>query len=167
MKLNDVVTSIMSLSADAAMCRSNKTNFIAIPTEDGIVKVNFGVALAKDTKNHKAFNFEAAKAEYKAYTAEVARTEAEKASKPAKVKGVNPEAQARRDALDATIEAMPSFTDCTATDILNALAGQVAENVTVMAIGSSAGRLVEKGVLTVEVRKDEKNPKGKKFYSKA
>jgi len=162
MKMNDVVTSILSLSSDAAMCRTNKTNFIAIPTEDGIVKVNFGVALAKDTKNHKAFNFEAAKAEYKAYTAEVARKEAEKAAKPVKVKGVNVEAQARRDALDAAVEGMPSFTDFTATDVMNALAGVIPENTTVMAVGSAAMRMVEKGVLSV--RKDEK---GKKFYTKA
>lgn len=162
MKMTDVVSTILSLSPEAAMCRTNKTNFVAIPTEDGIVKVNVGVALSKDTKTHKAFNFEAAKAEYKAYTAEVARKEAEKANKPVKEKGVNVEAQARRDALDKAIEAMPSFTDCTATDVMNALAGTIAENTTVMAVGSAAMRMVEKGVLTV--RKDEK---GKKFYSKA
>ena len=64
--------------------------------------------------------------------------------------------------LDTAIEGMPSFTDYTATDVLNALAGVIAENTTVMAVGSSAMRMVEKGVLSV--RKDEK---GKKFYTKA
>jgi len=161
MNANEILNSILSLEG-ATMCRQNKTNFVAIPCEDGIVKVNVGVALAKDTKNHKAFNFDAAKAEYKAYVAEVARKEAEKASKPVKVKGVNVEAQARRDALDNAIEAMPSFTDFTATQVMDALAGVIAENTTVMAVGSSAMRMVEKGVLTV--RKDEK---GKKFYTKA
>ena len=162
MTQNEILNSILSLSADAGMCRQNKTNFIAIPTEDGIVKVNVTVALAKDTKNHKAFNFEAAKAEYKAYVAEQAVKAAEKANKPVKKKGINVEAQARRDALDTAIGGMASFTDCTATDILNALTGVVPENTTVMAIGSSAMRLVDKGVLTMVV--DEKK---KKHYSKA
>ena len=164
MKMNDVVNAILSLSTDAAMCRTNKTNFVAIPTEDGIVKVNLSVALAKDTKNHTAFNFEAAKAEYKAYTAEVARKEAEKASKPVKVKGVNPEAQARRDAMDAAIAELPSFTDYTATDIKDALVavGFLPADAMPMQAGQSALRLVERGVLTV--REDEK---GKRFYSKA
>jgi hypothetical protein len=161
MNMNGILQSILSLEG-ATMCRQNKTNFVAIPTEDGIVKVNVSVALAKDTQNHKAFNFEASKAEYKAYVAEVARKEAEKASKPVKVKGVNPEAQARRDAIDKAIADMPSFTDYTATDVMNALTGVIAENTTVMAVGSSAMRMVEKGVLSV--RMDEK---GKKFYTKA
>lgn len=161
MNKNDVLSTIMALEG-AVMCRQNKTNFIAIPTEDGIVKVNVGTALSADTKNHKAFNFEAATAEYKAWEAESALRAAERANKPVKVKGPNPEAEARRQALDALVAGLPSFTDYTATDILNALAGQVAENVTVMAVGSSAMRLVEKGVLTLSV--DEKK---KKHYTKA
>lgn len=161
MKQNEVLNTILSLEG-ATMCRANKTNFVAIPTDDGIVKVAVSVALAKDTQNHKAFNFDAAKAEYKAYLAEQELKATEKANKPVKVKGVNPEAQARRDAIDNAIVEMPSFTDYTATDVMNALAGVIAENTTVMAVGSSAMRLVEKGVLSV--RKDEK---GKKFYTKA
>jgi len=161
MKMNDVVNAILSLEG-AAMCRSNKTNFIAVPTEDGIVKVATGVALAKDTKNHKAFNFEAAKAEYSAYVAEQALKAAEKANKPVKEKGINAEAQARRDALDAAIKGMPSFTDLSATDIQNALAGQIPAETMVMQVGQSALRMVEEGILSV--RKDEK---GKKFYTKA
>lgn len=166
MTKNDVLSTILGLEG-ATMCRQNKTNFVAIPTEDGFVKVAVSVALAEKTANHQPFNFEAAKADYKAWEAEAALRAAERANKPVKVKGPNPEAEARRQALDAQVEGLPSFTDYTATDIMNALAGQLADNVTVMAIGSSAGRLVEKGVLTVEVRKDEKNPKGKKFYTKA
>ena len=161
MNKNDVLSVIMSING-AEKCRANKTNFIAIPTEDGIVKVSVGTALAEDTKNHKAFNFEAAKADYKAWEAEGALRAAERANKPVKVKGPNPEAEARRQALDAQVAGLPSFTDYTATDILNALAGQVAENVTVMAVGSSAMRLVEKGLLTMTL--DEKK---KKHYSKA
>ena len=162
MNQNDVVSTILSLSPEAAMCRTNKSNFIAIPTEDGIVKVSVGVALATDTKTHKAFNFEAAKAEYKAYVAEKAAKEAERANKPVKERGINVEAQARRDALDAAIVGMASFSDCTATDIQNALAGVIPAETTVMAVGSAAMRMVEKGILTM--RKDEK---GKKFYTKA
>jgi len=161
MTKNDVLSVILSI-AGAEKCRANKTNFIAIPTEDGIVKVSVGTALAEDTKAHKAFNFEAAKADYKAWEAEGALRAAERANKPVKVKGPNPEAEARRQELDAKVAGLPTFTDYTATDILNALAGQVAENVTVMAVGSSAQRLVEKGVLTMTL--DEKK---KKHYTKA
>lgn len=161
MTKNDVLSTIMGIDG-AAMARQSKSNFVAIPCEDGIVKVSVSTALAEDTKNHKAFNFEAAVAEYKAYEAETALKAAEKANKPVKVKGPNPEAQARRDELDAKLADLPSFTDYTATDIMNALAGQVAENVTVMAVGSSAMRLVDKGVLTMTL--DEKK---KKHYSKA
>lgn len=161
MNKNDVLSTILGIPG-ATMCRTNKTNFIAIPTEEGYVKVSIGTALAEDTKNHKAFNFEAATAEYKAHEAEVALKAAERANKPVKVKGPNPEAEARRQELDAKVNALPSFTDYTATDIMNALAGQLADNVTVMAVGSSAMRLVEKGILTMTV--DEKK---KKHYSKA
>ena len=160
MTKNDVLSTILSITG-AEKCRVNKTNFIAIPTDDGIVKVAVGTALAEDTKNRKAFNFEAATAEYKAWEAEAALRAAERANKPVKVKGPNPEAEARRQALDALVAGLPSFTDYTATDILNALAGQVAENVTVMAVGSSAMRLVEKGVLSMTM--DEKK---KKHYTK-
>ena len=160
MNKNEVLSTILALEG-ATMCRQNKTNFVAIPCEDGIVKVSVGTALAEDTKAHKAFNFEAATAEYKAWEAEAALRAAERANKPAKVKGPNPEAEARRQALDNQIAGLPSFTDYTATDLLNALAGQVADNVTVMAVGSSAMRLVEKGVLTMTL--DEKK---KKHYTK-
>jgi sRNA-binding protein len=162
MKTNEILNAILAIPG-AQMARQNKTNFVVIPTEDGYTKVAVGTALAKDTKAHKAFNAEAAIAEYKAYEANKALREAEKASKPAKVKGPNPEAQARRDELDAKISALPSFTDYTATDIMNALAGQIAENVTVMAVGSSAKRLVETGVLTVGTREGSK----KSYYTKA
>ena len=156
----EILSTILSIPG-AQMARQNKTNFVVIPTDEGFVKVAVANALTKDTKNHKAFNAEAAIAEYKAYEAETALKAAERANKPAKVKGPNPEAEARRQALDAKLSALPSFKDYTATDILDALAGQVADNVTVMAVGSSAMRLVEKGVLTFSV--DEKN---RKHYSK-
>lgn len=157
---SEILSTILAMPG-AQMCRVNKTNFVAIPTEDGYAKVAIGTALAKDTKAHKAFNFDAATAEYKAWEAEAALRAAERANKPVKVKGPNPEAEARRQALDAQVASLPSFTDYTATDILNALAGKVADNVTVMAVGSSAQRLVESGLLTMTV--DEKK---KKHYTK-
>lgn len=160
MNTNEITNVIMNITG-ATMARANKTNFIAIPVEDGFVKVNVTKALAEDTKAHKAFNFDAAVAEYKAWEAEKALREAEKANKPVKVKGPNPEAQARRDELDAKVTALPSFTNYTATDIMNALAGQIAPNVTVMAVGQSAQRLVERGVVTMEVVEN------KKHYTKA
>ena len=162
MNKNEILNTILAIPG-AQMARVNKTNFVIIPGEDGVTKVSIGTALSIDTKNRKAFNAEAAIAEYKAYEAEVALREAEKASKPVKVKGPNPEAQARRDELDAKVSALPAFTEYTATDILNALAGQVAESVTVMAVGQSAKRLVEKGVLTVGNREGDK----KSYYTKA
>ena len=161
MTINEIKNVIMGIDG-AQNARTNKTNFVVIPVEDGYVKVAIQKALVADTKNHKAFNADAAIAEYKAWEAENALKVAERASKPAKVKGPNPEAQARRDELDAKVSSLPSFTDYTATDIYNALSGQIAENTTVMAIGSSAQRLVETGVLTMTV--DEKK---KKHYTKA
>ena len=160
MKVNEIVNAILSLSPEATMCRQNKVNFIAIPTDDGYAKISVGTALAKATKAHDAFNFEAASAEYRAWEAEKALKEAEKATKEPKAKVVNAEAQARRDALDKAIGAMPAFADYTATDIL-ANVGDVPDGTTIMAVGSSALRLVEQGVLSVRVE-------GKKrYYTKA
>lgn len=161
MNKNEILNTILSIPG-ATMGRQNKTNFVVIPAEDGIVKVAVGGVQTADTKAHKAFNLDAAVAEYKAWEAEKALKAAEAANKPVKVKGPNPEAQARRDELDAKLGALPSFADYTATDIYNALAGQIADNVTVMAVGSSAMRLVDQGVLTVTM--DEKK---KKHYTKA
>ena len=162
MNKSEILSTILSIPG-ATMARQNKTNFVAINGDDGIVKVAVTAALAEDTKNHKAFNLDAAVAEYKAWEAETALKAAERANKPAKVAGPNPEAEARRQALDALIEGLPSFTEQTATDIMAALDGQLADNVTVMAIGSSAKRLVAKGVLAVTTREGDK----KSYYTKA
>lgn len=162
MTTNEILNTVLNIPG-ATMARQNKVNFVVIPTEEGYAKVSVGTALAKDTKNHKAFNAEAAIAEYKAHEAEVALREAERANKVPKVKGPNPEAQARRDELDAVIGAMPSFADCTATDIMNAIEGKVAFTLTPMNVGQSAKRLVEKGVLTVGNKDNDK----KSYYTKA
>lgn len=162
MNTNEILNTILAIPG-AQMARSNKTNFVVIPTDDGYAKVAVGAALAKDTKSHKAFNAEAAIAEYKAHEAEKALKAAERANKPVKVKGPNPEAQARRDELDAVIGAMPSFTDCTATDIMNAIEGKVAFTLTPMNVGQSAKRLVASGVLTVGTKEND----AKSYYTKA
>ena len=67
----EILNTILSIPG-ANMARANKTNFVVIPSDEGYVKVAVTNALAKDTKAHKAFNAEAAIAEYKAYEAEVA-----------------------------------------------------------------------------------------------
>ena len=162
MNKNEILNTILSIPG-AQMARQNKTNFVVIPAEDGIVKVAVGTALSVDTKAHKAFNMEAAVAEYKAYEAETALREAEKANKPIKVKGPNPEAQARRDELDAVISALPSFTEYTATNIMDAIAGKVAFTLTPMNVGQSAKRLVEKGTLVSATKDGDK----KAYYTKA
>jgi aminopeptidase N len=162
MNINEVKNVIMGIEG-ATMARQNKTNFIVIPTDEGCVKIAVQTALAKDTKNHNAFNMGAAVAEYKAWEAETALKAAERAARPVRVKGPNPEAQARRDELDAKIAALPSFAEYTATDIRNALGNTVAENVLVMQVGSAAKRLVEKGVLVASTKEGDK----KTYYSKA
>lgn len=162
MNTNEILNKILEIPG-AEMARANKTNFVVIPTEEGYAKVAVSATLAKDTKAHKAFNAEAAVAEYKAYEAEKALKAAERASKPATIKGPNPEAQARRDELDKVIGAMPSFTDCTATDIMNAIEGKVAFTLTPMNVGQSAKRLVEKGVLVATTKDNDK----KSYYTKA
>ena len=162
MNTNEILNKILEIPG-AEMARANKTNFVVIPADEGFVKVAVSATLAKDTKNHKAFNAEAAIAEYKAHEAEKALKAAERANKPAKVSGPNPEAQARRDELDKVIGAMPSFTDCTATDIMNAIEGKVAFTLTPMNVGQSAKRLVEKGVLVATTKDNDK----KSYYTKA
>ena len=160
MTISEILSNVLSMEK-AQMGRHNKTNFVVIPVEDGYAKVEIKAALAQDTAKHTAFNAEAAIAEYKAWEAERALKIAEKANKPTKVKGPNPEAQARRDELDAAIVALPSFVEMTATDIANTV--KVSYDVTPMLAGSAAKRLVEKGVLVVTSRENDKKP----YYTKA
>ena len=162
MTINELKAVVSGIEG-AVYGRTNKTNFIVVPCDEGFAKVEVKLALAKDSDKRSAFNYDAAVAEYKAWEAEGALREAERASKPVKVKGVNPEAQARRDELDAKVASLPAFTEYTATDIRKALGTTVADNVTVMAVGSSAKRLVEKGMLTVSTKENDK----KSYYTKA
>lgn len=161
MTINELNQVLMGVPG-ATMGRANNTNFVVVPLDDGgYAKVGVTRALAEDTKNHKAFNYEAAVADYKAWETAAALREAERASKPKAPKGPNPEAQARRDELDAMVAELPAFEDYTATDIRAALADKLPATVLVMQVGQSAHRLVEKGVLTAAVR-DKKT-----YYSKA
>ena len=163
MTIAEIINAVMSLE-NAKMARTNKTNHIQIPTEDGgFAKVTIQAAQMGATKAHEGYNAEAAVAEYKAWEAEAALRAAEKASKPVKVKGPNVEAQARRDEMDAKITALPAFKEYTATDIHKALGYTAADKVLPMHVGQSAKRLVEKGVLTVSTREGDKKP----YYTKA
>ena len=162
MTINELKAVVSGIEG-ATMARTNKTNFIVVPCDEGFAKVEVKLALAKDSDKRTAFNYDAAVAEYKAWEAEAALREAEKASKPAKVKATNAEAQARRDELDAKVMGLPAFTEYTATDIRNALGKTVADNVTVMAVGSAAKRLVEKGSLVLSTKENDK----KSYYTKA
>ena len=89
MTISELKTLIAGIEG-AVNGRQNKTNFVIVPCEDGIVKISTAVAIDKDTKTHKAFNLEAAIAEYKAWQNEVALREVERANKPAKPTGPNP-----------------------------------------------------------------------------
>lgn len=162
MTISEILSAVLNIEG-AEMGRQNKSNFVVIPTNDGFAKVEIKTALAKDTKAHAAFNKEAAVANYKAWEAEAALKAAERANKPVKVKGPNPEAQARRDEMDAKIAALPSFVEYTATDIHKALGYTMEDKVLPMHVGASAKRLVEKGVLVTTTREGDK----KTYYTKA
>lgn len=162
MTINELKALVTGIEG-AVYGRKNKTNFIVVPCDEGFAKVEVKLAIDKDGEKRTAFNYDAAVAEYKAWEAEGALREAERASKPVKVKGVNPDAQARRDELDAKVMGLPAFTEYTATDIRKALGATVADNVTVMAVGSAAKRLVEKGQLAVSTKENDK----KSYYTKA
>lgn len=163
MTIKELTNVLMGVDG-AIMGRVKNSNFVIVPLEDGgYAKVSVNKALMEDTKTHAAFNYETAVADYKAWEAAAAMREAEKASKPKTPKGPSPEAQARRDELDAMITNLPAFTEYTATDIRAALADKLPSNVLVMQVGQSARRLVEKGVLTVATHEGDKKP----YYTKA
>ena len=163
MTINELNKVIMGVEG-AVMGRAKGSNFVIVPLEDGgYAKVSVSKALMESTKTHTAFDYDAATAAYKDWETAAALREAERASKPKAPKGPSPEAQARRDELDAMISGLPSFTEYTATDIRAALADKLPANVLVMQVGQSARRLVEKGVLTVTSREGDKKP----YYTKA
>lgn len=160
MGITEIVANVLSNYEGASMVRRSKTNFIAVPigeNEDGVMEyasIKVGALLSKDTQTNPAFNFEAAKAEYEAYTAE----QAEKASKPksAKKSGADPEkvaAQAKRKeaALAWLIENSGKHT---ATEVKSAIDPD--NTVTIMQIGSDLKSLMQDGQISCE-KKDGKN----------
>lgn len=162
MTINEVLNTVLGMPG-ATMVRVGKNNFVAIPCEDGIAKVRVGTALAKETKNHQPFDFEAASAAYTEWAAAGAEKAEKRANSPKKPKGPDPEAQARRDALDAAITALPAFDMATATDIFNMLSDED-RPATRMMVGLSLKRLAEVGLVTYVTSEDPKDTK--KYYTK-
>ena len=155
MNTSTIISTILS-TTNGTLVRKGKENFIAIPNDEGgYVKVAVSNLLAKDTKTNKAFDFGTACADYIVW----AQEQEAKANQPKAVKPVNAEAQARRDAMDATITAwvpnMEQGKRYSATEIKDAI-GIEAD---VMQVGSSAIRLADNGIIGVE-----KDAKGKRFY---
>lgn len=153
------ILSTISTIDNAVLCRTESMgNFYAIPTEDGYVAVKVSALLNKDTANHKAFDVESAKAKYEAF----AKAQEEKANKPKVERGVNAEAEARRNAYDKAIS------DFFATEAergkryssteVKALIPSFAD-VTVMAVGSALIRVAKNGNISTE-----KGEKGKNLY---
>ena len=149
----EILSAVIALGG--TMVRRGKENFVAIPLEDGtFAKVAVGNLLAKDTATNKAFDFDSACTDYILWAREQEIKKEVKAVKP-----VNTEAQARRDAMDATITAwipnMEQGKRYSATEIKDAIGIEV----DVMQVGSSAIRLADNGIIGVE-----KDAKGKRFY---
>lgn len=140
------IRNLVSSITGATMCRSKSMgNFIAIPTDEGYVSVKVGTLLAKDTKTNKAFDIEAATAEY----AEFEKAQAERAAKPHKEKVVNVEAQARRDMLDEDIVAFFDGADAdrnyTVTEIWESFPADTFK--TIMECGSACKRVASTGAI--------------------
>jgi hypothetical protein len=158
-----MISSILSQFPGSAMVRNEKAkaNFIAVPkgeNEDGVMEyasIKVGSLLPKNTQNHTAFDFEAAKAAYEAYAA----AQAEKAAKPKaekKKSGADPEkvaaANARKEAALAWLIANSG--EHTATEVKAAIDPE--NKVTIMQIGSDLKSLGQDGQIVCE-KKDSKN----------
>lgn len=156
-----VIETILSTYAGSALCRSKSNgNFVAIPTGDAeqpYVSVKVGDLLAKATKVNPAFDFDSAVAEYTAFE----QAQIEKANKPKASKGVNPEAQARRDAMDAEVRGFFATAEqgkrYTVTEIANAVPAFA--DAIIMQVGSACKRVAESGDI-----RTEKGEKGKNLY---
>lgn len=160
MTMQNIIDTITTACTGATMCRRSNSNFLAIPGEvvDGVqtyYAVKVSALLAKDTKVNKAFDFDAAVAEY----AEFAAKQAEKASTPKKSSGADPAKQAakeaRKTALAAWMKDNPSEHTC--TEVRDAMPEVYGECV-IMTVGSDAKELFTAGVL------DKRTEKGKNYY---
>ena len=72
MTMQNIIDTISTAFPGATMVRRSNSNFLAIPGDvvDGVqtyYSVKVGALLAKDTKVNKAFDFDAAVAEYDEY----------------------------------------------------------------------------------------------------
>lgn len=155
---NEIMSAIIS-NIGGTVVRKNSENFIAIELEDGTyAKIAVSGLLSRDTKVNRAFNLEECVNQY----AEWQKVQEIKANQPKKEKAVNTEAQAKRDAMDAALTewfntSAEEGKQYTATELVNALF----PNESPMVVGSSAIRLANNGVITME-----KDAKGKRHYSK-
>ena len=164
MTTTEIVANILSQFPGSSIVRKGKNNFIAVPmgeNEDGVMqysKIAVSSLLAKDTKTHAAFDFDAAKAEHEAYAAEqAAKASAPKAPKKSGADPAKQEAkQNRKSAALAWMIANPG--EHPSMEVKNALP-EVYGDITIMQVGSDLKELWEEGSLT---RREEK---GKKFYS--
>lgn len=161
MTTNEILSAVLSQFPDSALVRRSKQTFIAVPmgeNEDGVMeyaKVAVSTLLSKPTKANPAFDFEAAKTEYKAYATE----QAEKASKPKtekKKSGPDPEKvaamNARKEAALAWLIANPG--EHTATEVKNGV--ECYKDITIMQVGSDLKSLMQDGQIVCE-KKDSKN----------
>ena len=160
MTMQNIIDTISTAFPGATMVRRSNSNFLAIPGDvvDGVqtyYSVKVGALLAKDTKVNKAFDFDAAVAEYDEY----ATKQAEKASTPKKSSGADPAKQAAKEARkQALTEWMrENEGEHTCTEIKEAMPEVYGECV-IMTIGSDAKELFVAGVL------DKRTEKGKNYY---
>ena len=102
--MQNLIDTISTACTGATMCRRSNSNFLAVPGDvvDGVqtyYAVKVSALLAKDTKVNKAFDFDAAVAEY----AEFAAKQVEKATTPKKSSGADPAKQAAKEARKAAL----------------------------------------------------------------
>lgn len=160
MTMQNLIDTISTACTGATMCRRSNSNFLAVPGDvvDGVqtyYAVKVSALLAKDTKVNKAFDFDAAVAEY----AEFATKQAEKSSAPKKSSGADPAKQATKEARKAALTEWmrENEGEHTCTEIKEAMPKVYGECV-IMTVGSDAKELFTAGVL------DKRTEKGKNYY---
>ena len=160
MTMQNLIDTITTAFPGATMCRRSNSNFLAVPGDvvndvQTYYAVKVSALLAKDTKVNKAFDFDAAVAEY----AEFAAKQTEKAATPKKSSGADPAKQAakekRKVALTEWMRDNPGEHTC--TEIKDAMPEVYGECV-IMVVGSDAKELLTAGLL------DKRTEKGKNYY---
>lgn len=160
MTMQNLIDTISTACTGATMCRRSNSNFLAVPGDvvDGVqtyYAVKVSALLSKDTKVNKAFDFDAAVAEY----AEFAAKQAEKAATPKKSSGADPAKQAAKEARKAALTEWMKDNpgEHTCTEVKEAMPEVYGECV-IMTVGSDAKELFTAGVL------DKRTEKGKNYY---